>query len=283
MAVLRTRSFDAGGTIRTFRNGYTSVVQIGETAVGYGVYEPGFRWSVDLAPLAGSPTCPLHHIGYAISGMLHVTTDAGQELDIVQGCVYEIPPGHDGWVVGDEPFVTIDWAAARAWRPVSERAAESVIATILLTDIVDSTATLRRLGDQAWAEQLALYHARMREHLNDHRGREVDATGDSLLAVFDHPIQAVRCSEAMAATSRAMGLPIRIGIHSGEVELIGEGARGLAVHMAARVMALGGPDDVVISSTTRDLLEGSGVAIEDHGEHELKGLPGRRRVFRLRR
>ena len=144
----------------------------------------------------------------------------------------------------------------------------------MFTDIVDSTATLHRLGDEAWRELLAAHNARMREQLNTFRGREVKTTGDGLLAVFDRPLRAVRCAEAMATIARSLDLPIRVGVHTGEVDLAGDDARGLAVHTAARVMALGGADDVMVSATTRDLLEGSGVALEDAGEHELKGLPG---------
>jgi class 3 adenylate cyclase len=283
MAHLQVRSFAISGRLRRFRNGYTNVLQLDDTVVGYGVYEPGFRWSADLRDLAGEPTCHLHHVGYAVSGVLHVETDDGQAVDILEQSVYEIPPGHDAWVVGDEPFVSIDWTSARSWRPVTEDAGDAVIVTILFTDIVDSTSTLHRMGDLAWREQLSVHRARMRDHMNEHRGREVKTTGDGLLAVFDRPIRAVRCGEAMVGASRAMGLPIRVGIHTGEVELVADDARGLAVHAAARVMALGGADDIVISSTTRDLLEGSGVRLEDHGEHELKGLPGARRMFRLKR
>jgi class 3 adenylate cyclase len=282
MARLQLRSFATSGEVRDFPNGYTSVVQLDETVVGYGVYQPGFRWATDLSAIAGTPTCPLHHIGYAISGVLHVLTDAGDELDIRERSVYELPPGHDAWVVGDEPFVSIDWTSARTWGPMAEGVGNGVIVTIVFTDIVDSTAMVRRVGDQGWRERLATHHARMRDHLNGHRGRAVKTTGDGMLAVFDRPVRAVRCAEDMVATSRAMELPIRVGIHTGEVELAVDDARGLAVHTAERVMSLGGPDDVMISSTARDLLEGSEIAFEDAGEHELKGLPGLRRVFRLR-
>lgn len=281
MARLQARSFATFGDVREFPNGYTSVLRLDDHVIGYGIYRPGFRWSTDMAEFAGTPTCQVHHVGYSVSGILHVVTDDGQELDIRPQSVYEIPPGHDGWVVGDEPFVSIDWTSARVWRLEPTGFDEAAVVTILITDIVDSTATLHRIGDQAWVELLAIHHARMREHLNAHRGREINTTADSLLAVFDRPVLAVRCAEAMVASARAMSLPIRVGIHTGEVEFIGEDPRGLAVHAAARVMSLGGADDVLVSSTTGDLLEGSGIRLEDAGEHELKGLPGRRRVFRV--
>ena len=204
-----------------------------------------------------------------------------EELEVQPGSVYEIPPGHDAWVVGDEPFVTIDWTSARTFALASGAASEGVIVTILFTDIVDSTATLHRIGDQAWRELLVAHNARLRDQLNAFRGREVKTTGDGLLAVFDSPTRAVRCGEAMTRAARAMDLPIRVGIHTGEVEFVGNDARGLAVHTAARVMSLAGTDDVYVSSTTYALLEGSGLALDDAGEHEgtqgfarrAKGLP----------
>jgi class 3 adenylate cyclase len=281
IARLQARSFTASADIREFPNGRTSVLHLDDAVVGFGVYEPGFRWSTDLAPLAGTATCQVHHVGYAVAGTMHFVTDDGQELDVPEHSVFEIPPGHDAWVVGDEPVVLIDWSGARAWRLDREDPDEEIVVTILMTDIVESTATQHRIGDQAWREQLALHNAQMREHLNVHRGREINVTGDSLVAVFHRPIRAVRCAEAMTAPTQGSALPLRVGIHTGEIALVGDNPRGLAVHAAARVMALGSAGEVLVSSTTADLLEGSGITLEDAGEHDLKGLPGARRVFRL--
>jgi class 3 adenylate cyclase len=280
---LQSRKFSASDDVRSFPNGYGSVIELGEMPVGYGVYQPGWRWSTDMPAIAGTASCQLHHIGYAVSGRLHVVTDAGLEAEIEAESVYEIPPGHDAWVVGDAPFVTIDWTSARTFGIRPEGLGEGVIVTIVFTDIVDSTATLHRVGDHAWREVLHKHNVRLRDLLNAFRGREVKTTGDGLLAVFDNPTRAVRCAQAMSQAARAMDLPIRVGVHTGEVEFVGEDARGLAVHTAARVLSIGGADDVIVSSTTRDLLEGSGLVFEDAGEHELKGLPGVRRVFRLAR
>jgi class 3 adenylate cyclase len=266
--------------IRSFPHGRTEVVHLDESTVARGVYEPGWRWSKDMPAIAGTASCQLHHVGFATSGVLRVVTNDGQSLDIRPGAVYEVPPGHDAWVLGDEPFVTIDWTSARAFGARPE-GGEGIIVTVVFTDIVDSTATLLRLGDEGWRAALPLHHAQLREHINTFRGREIKTTGDGLLAIFDNPIRAVRCSSAMALSARAMDLPIRIGVHTGEVELTSQDARGLAVHTAARVMSLGGADDVMVSSTTRDLVEGSDLVLEEAGEHELKGLPGARRVFRL--
>ena len=261
--------------------GNAEVVTLDEVTVGRASWQPGWRWSRDLAPIAGTRSCEVHHLGYSVSGALHVVMDDGQAIDIPQGSVYEIPAGHDAWVVGDEPWVTVEWTSARVVGVAPEAPDERVLATVLFTDIVDSTATLRRVGDAAWRELLILHNRRLRDELNEFRGREVTTTGDGVLAVFDSATRAVRCAAAMTRSARDAGLSIRAGLHTGEVEFVGRDARGLAVHAAARVLALAGPDEVVISSTTNDLLEGSGLRTEDAGTFELKGLPGRRQVFRL--
>jgi class 3 adenylate cyclase len=276
----QARAFASDADVRSYTHGKAEIVRLDETTVARGTYEPGWRWSVDMPPLAGSPTCQLHHLGYAIAGAVHFLMNDGQTLDVRAGTVYEVPPGHDAWVVGDEPFVTIDWTSGHTWL-AHEVGGEGTIVTIVFTDIVESTAVLHRMGDRAWRELLLTHHARLREHLNEYRGRQVKTTGDGVLAVFDNPSRAVRCAEAMTRSARTIGLAIRVGVHTGEVEFIGEDARGLAVHTAARVMSLGAPDEVIVSSTTHDLLEGSGITFEEAGTHELKGLPGARSVFRL--
>src|SRR5438874_5267413 len=113
MPRLQSRSFAEADDVRTFPHGRAEVIELDETSVGHGVYQPGWRWTTDKPAIAGTPTCQLHHLGFAMSGHLHVVTDSGQEIDVTPASVYEIPPGHDAWVVGDEPFVTIDWTSAR--------------------------------------------------------------------------------------------------------------------------------------------------------------------------
>ncbi len=234
-----------------------------------------------MPPIAGTATCQLHHLGYSVSGVMHVVMNDGQELDIVPESIYEIPAGHDAWVVGDIPWVTIEWTSARTFGVPQEGPGERVLATVLFTDIVDSTATLQRVGDDAWRDLLLTHNRLLRDELNDFRGREVTTTGDGFLAVFDGATRAVRCGAAMARSTHDAGLEVRVGIHTGEVEFVGPDARGLAVHAAARVMSFAGPGEVLVSSTTNDLLEGSGLILEDAGSKELKGLPGERRLFRL--
>lgn len=281
MPRLQSRSFASSDQQRTMPKGHAAIVTLDEVTVGHARWEPGWRWSTDLRPIAGTPTCELHHLGYSVSGALHVEMSDGQTLEIGPGSVYEIPPDHDAWVVGDVPWETIEWTSARAVGVGPDDPGERILATVVFTDIVDSTATLERLGDAAWRDLLLAHNARLREVLDRSRGREVKTTGDGFLAVFDSPTRAVRAAAAMSRAAGELGLPIRVGVHTGEIELVGGDVRGVAVHAAARVLALAGPDEVFVSSTTNGLLEGSGVALEDAGEHELKGLSGRRRVFRL--
>jgi class 3 adenylate cyclase len=257
------------------------VVILDESPVGRATYEPGWRWTSDMPAIAGTATCQLHHLGYSISGTMHVVTDDGQEIDIAPDSIYEIPAGHDAWVVGDEPWITIEWTSARSFGVAPEGPGERVLATVLFTDIVDSTATKQRVGDSAWRDVLSTHNRFLRDQLNHYRGREVATTGDGFLAVFDGATRAVRCGVAMARSVEKLGLSIRVGVHTGEVEFVGSNARGVAVHTAARVMSLAGGGEVLVSSTTKDLLEGSGMTLEDAGAHVLKGLVGERRLYRV--
>jgi class 3 adenylate cyclase len=281
MPRLQVKTFADPDERRTFPKGHAEVVNLDESTVGRSQWEPGWRWTTHLAPVAGTPSCQVHHLGLSVSGRLRVETDAGESIDIPPDSIYEIPPGHDAWVVGDEPWVTVEWTSARIVGVAPEGPGGRTLATVLFTDIVDSTATLQRLGDAVWRDLLLKHNARLRDALNTYRGREVATTGDGFLAVFDGATNAVRCGVAMARAARDIGLPIRVGVHTGEVEFVGGNVRGLAVHTAARVMSLAGPDEVYVSATTSDLLEGSGVELEDAGAHELKGLSGPRRVFRV--
>lgn len=281
MPRLRYKSFADPDHVRELPNALAEVINVGDVTVGRSRFDPGWRWSKDVQSIAGTPSCQLHHLGYSISGTMEVAMDDGQVLEIPPGSVYEIPPFHDARVVGDRPWLTIEWTSARLFGVAPEGPGERVLATLMFTDIVESTSTLQRIGDSAWRDLLLDHNARLRDELNTFRGREVATTGDGVLALFDGATRAVRCAAAMTRSARRIGLSIRIGIHSGEIELVGDDARGLAVHTAARILSLAGTDEVLVSSTTSDLLEGSGLILEDAGTHELKGLPGRRRVLRL--
>ncbi len=281
MPRLQSKSFASPDETRTLPKSHADLVKLDEVTVGFARWEPGWRWSSDLRPIAGTKSCQFHHLGYCLEGRLKVLTDEGATLEISAGSVYEIPPGHDAWVVGDEAWVTVEWTSARTVGVAADGPGDRVLATVLFTDIVDSTGILDRVGDSAWRELLTIHNTRLREELNAFRGREVKTTGDGVLAVFDSATNAVRCAVAMSHAARQVGLAIRAGVHTGEVEFVGSDVRGVAVHVAARVMSLAGADEVLVSSTTSDLLEGSGLVLEDAGVHDLKGLSGARRVFRL--
>lgn len=156
---------------------------------------------------------------------------------------------------------------------------DRVLATVLFTDIVASTEMAARVADRAWRDVIASHHRRVRSFLARFRGREVDVAGDGFFAVFDGPARAVRCGLAICQDARALGLEVRVGVHTGEVELDGPAVRGIAVHIGARVAATAGAGEVLVSSTVRDLVAGSGLVFDSRGEHELKGVPGAWHVY----
>jgi class 3 adenylate cyclase len=151
---------------------------------------------------------------------------------------------------------------------------DRVLATVLFTDIVDSTRRAAEIGDRDWHALLDAHDAVVRSQLARFRGREVNTSGDGFLAMFDGPQRAIRCAMAIRDAVQALGIEVRAGLHTGEVEVRGDDIGGIAVHIGARVSALAGPNDVLVSSTLRDLVIGSGLEFEDRGDHTLKGVPG---------
>jgi class 3 adenylate cyclase len=160
-----------------------------------------------------------------------------------------------------------------------EAALDRMLATILFTDIVGSTDKACELGDRRWAELLEQHNRVLRAMLARYRGTEVNTTGDGFLATFDGPARAVRCAQGICEAVRPLGLDVRAGCHTGEIELIGADVGGIAVHIGARVAVLAGPSEVLVSSTVKDLVAGSGLTFADRGEHELKGVPGSWRLY----
>jgi class 3 adenylate cyclase len=158
---------------------------------------------------------------------------------------------------------------------------DTVLATVLLTDLVGSTARAAALGDRAWSALLERHHAAVRAELVRHRGAEVDAAGDGFLCRFDGPARAIACAQRIVESADRIGLEVRAGIHTGECELVGEKVAGLAVHIGARISALATAGEVLVSGTVKDLVSGSGFAFEDRGQQELKGVPGTWPVFAL--
>jgi class 3 adenylate cyclase len=160
---------------------------------------------------------------------------------------------------------------------------DRVLATVLFTDVVASTERAQELGDRRWRDLLERHHEVVRTRLERFQGREIDTAGDGFLAMFDGPARGIRCARAVVDGVRELGLELRAGLHTGECELVGADVRGIAVHTGARVAALAGAGEVLVSSTVKDLTAGSGIEFEDRGEHELKGVPGEWRIYAVTR
>jgi class 3 adenylate cyclase len=162
-------------------------------------------------------------------------------------------------------------------RPVPEP--DRALATVLFTDIVSSTERAATLGDDAWTRTLDRHDAQVAHEVERHRGRKINTTGDGMLATFDGPARAVRCAQAICGAVRSLGIEVRAGLHTGEIELRGADIGGIAVHIGQRVSALAGPGEVLVSSTVKDLVAGSGITFTDRGSHVLKGVPDEWRIF----
>jgi pimeloyl-ACP methyl ester carboxylesterase len=220
--------------------------------------------------------------------VLHRQTDAqvaaalGRKMaaDIPGAKYVEYPDGDHAFWTGDteallgdiEEFVT-------GHRESSSSELERVLATVLFTDIVDSTRSAAAMGDQSWRRMLDGHDQLAQQMVEKHRGILVKSTGDGILATFDGPGRAVRCALALGAASQQIGLPLRAGLHTGEIELRGRDIGGIAVHAAARVMAQSQSSEVLVSRVVTDLVAGAGLKFSERGSHELKGLPGRWDLF----
>ncbi|MCI0347395.1 MAG: adenylate/guanylate cyclase domain-containing protein, partial [Chloroflexi bacterium] len=156
---------------------------------------------------------------------------------------------------------------------------DRVLATVLFTDIVGSTERASSLGDRRWRDLLQAHDSIVRNELGRYRGREINRTGDGFVATFDGPARAIACSRSITQAVRGLGIDVRAGLHTGEIELLDDGVGGIAVHIAARVAALAGAREVLVSSTVKDLVVGSGIGFVEHGSHELKGVPGEWRLY----
>jgi class 3 adenylate cyclase len=197
----------------------------------------------------------------------------------IPGAKYVELPGEDHlpWV-GDQDSVldeVEEFLTGVRHGPEPDR----VLATVMFVDVVGSTEHATRLGDRRWADLLGGYYSVVRRALGRSRGQEVDTAGDGFLATFDGPARAVRCACEIAAAVRALGIEVRIGLHTGECEVVSGKVGGIAVHIGARVASLAGAGEVLVSGTVRDLVAGSGIRFDDRGPHELKGVPGEWRLF----
>ncbi len=228
-----------------------------------------------LLPEVAAPTLVLHRRDARVPSVDHGRYVA----DRIPGARFVLLPGADVVpFVGDtdalldeiQEFVTGD-----RYRPGPDR----VLATVLFTDIVDSTATAARLGDRRWTEVLLDHDALVRRQLDRFGGTFVKDTGDGALATFDSPARAIRCALALGRQASHLGIALRAGLHAGEIERLGDDVGGIAVHVAARVAAAAWAGEVLVSNTVVDLVEGSGIEFADRGEHTLKGVPGPRRIW----
>jgi class 3 adenylate cyclase len=214
-----------------------------------------------------------------------INVEGGRYLaEHIPGARYIELPGkdHPPWV-GDNSMEIADaieefLTGTRAVAPV-----DRVLATVLFTDIVRSTEKAAALGDSRWRDLLENHHSTIRRNLERFRGHEVKTTGDGILATFDGPARGIRCACAIAEEIRPLGIDVRAGLHTGECEMIGDDVGGIAVHIGARVAALAGPGEVLVSSTVKDLVAGSGLRFADRGNQSLKGIPGEWRIYAVER
>jgi len=228
-----------------------------------------------VLPTVHIPTLVLHRHGDRV-----VNRRAGKDLAArIPGARYVELPGidHQPWAGDSEVVLGEIEEFLTGARSVPEP--ERVLATLMFTDIVGSTQRAGELGDARWRELLSAHHAAVRRELTRFRGREVKNLGDGSLATFDGPARAIRCGRAITEAGRSRGLEVRVGLHCGEVELIGDDVGGIAVHVAARVGSMAAPGEVLVSSTVKDLAAGSGVRFTDRGTKQLKGLPEKWRLF----
>jgi class 3 adenylate cyclase len=238
------------------------------------MYESDVR---DVLPAIRVPTLVVHHADAIRLPICHAEHLAAH----IPGAKLVTVPGTDNFVWAEGVDVLLDEVQefVTGLRPAPEP--DRVLATVLFTDIVGSTELAARIGDRRWRELLDAHHAIVRAELARFRGREVDTAGDGFLAMFDGPARGIRCARAIAEGVRAVGLEVRAGLHTGEVELMGADIGGIAVHIASRVSAAAGPSEVLVSRTVTDLVAGSGIEFDGRGEHDLKGVPGRWELFRV--
>jgi class 3 adenylate cyclase len=231
----------------------------------------------DVRELLSSVQCPT--LVFHRTGDLDSRVEEGRYIaDRIPGARFVELPGdvHVPWVDMDPMLDEVEeFLTGTRPTPPSSR----VLATLLFTDIVGSTQMVRELGDHAWSGLLAGHHSAVRRELARHSGEEIDTAGDGFLALFDGPARAIRAALAIRDAVRGIGVEIRAGLHTGEVERTGDEVRGIAVHLAARSLGVASSGEVLVSQTTHDLVEGSGLQFVDRGAHELKGIEGARRLY----
>lgn len=240
------------------------------------MYRHGTQWDVRPAlSTISAPTLVLHH-----AGNRWMRANNGQYIaEHIHGARYVEFPGADClFFAGDQDAALGEMEAfLTGTRSAPEH--DRVLATVLFTDVVSSTQRATELGDTRWHDLLDMHDRMAADEVSRFRGRLIKNTGDGILATFDGPARAIRCAANIGDAVRALGIDIRAGLHAGEVELRGDDIGGIAVHTAARVMGEAGLGEILVSSTVKDLVVGSGIEFVDRGDHELRGLEGERRLF----
>ncbi len=230
-----------------------------------------------VLPAIRVPTLVVHRTGDAL-----IDIESGREAAaLIPGARFVEVPGTDAYGLADEHHEADDAIEEFLTGRPPRREPERVLATVLFTDIVGSTDRAAAVGDLEWGRLLDRHHGLVRAELARWRGTEIKTVGDGFLATFDGPARAVHCAHAIVAAVRELGLDVRAGLHTGECERLDGDVAGIAVHIGARVMALAGPGEVLVSSTVRDLVVGSSLRFDDRGVHALRGVPGEWRLYAL--
>jgi class 3 adenylate cyclase len=239
-------------------------------------------YGTDVRPLLGTISVPTAVFSYTLDDAeVHELARAESDAIPTSTVVQIVGRSAVIWVHDPDPIVSaIEQFIASVQHEEAEL--DRMLATVMFTDVVGSTDKACQVGDAFWAELLEKHNAAVRAFLARYRGNEVKTTGDGFLATFDGPARAVKCAQAICEAVRPLGLEVRAGCHTGEIELLGADVGGIAVHIGARVGALAGPSEVLVSSTVKDLVAGSGLVFEDRGEHTLKGVPEAWRLYAVK-
>lgn len=267
-----TRNIDQPDEVVEAGKVISEIVTLGGISLARDTHQPGWRWSEHIKPLVGTEWCESRHVGYALRGRIRVLMIDGTEFDCRPGDLMDLAPGHDAWVLGDEPFEMLAWVGSTTWLSPIQTLKERVLVSLLFTDIVDSTGIAQQVGDRRWTELLNTHNQVMSDVVDRHRGQINKLTGDGMLAAFDGAARAVRCAIACRQSARDLGLTIRAAVHTGEIEFTGEELHGLAVHEASRLMSHAGPGEVLVSELTKNFVRDARFAFEDRGELELRGV-----------
>ncbi|MFM7532960.1 MAG: adenylate/guanylate cyclase domain-containing protein [Rubrivivax sp.] len=236
---------------------------------------------IDISEVVGAiqvPALVIHRTGDAT-----ISVEGGRFLarHIPQARLFEVSGSDHLPFTGDNVEELVDGIEEFLTGSVDTSTADRVLATVLFVDIVGATEVAVNLGDRRWGDRLSAHPREARAELARFRGREIDTAGDGLFAAFDAPARAIRCARAMRDGARRLGLRTRIGVHTGECQVIGDKLGGIAVHTGARVAAAAQADEILVTGTVRDLVAGSGLRFDDRGSHSLKGVPGEWRLFAL--